>query len=448
LLSSGRASAAPALEPFGQMVGLQVKFAQGQEPHTIRRLDELKVRWVRDHIAWSTIEPIAGSYRRFDAELTTRFDFYKRHGIGVVLLLGLSNSQAYPPTADDPTRHVNPVAFGRYAVELAKMVHAAGVDFVLEVWNEPHGHSFELFDLFGGNWNGAPPSPWLDHYLKLVGETVRQVKAYDAAVKVITDDDIWVVHHWFLEGGLPKDLDGFGVHPYTHGIPEKTAVPGDVPWGKPFHWVDDDRSLISATRLLAAKGKKLLGRTPEIWFTEWGWNAGEKGEDGEVLSEEVIAGYLPRAYVVAAAAGVKVLCWFSSQDTVDGHMGLVTNDGRERPAYAAFRQMVGELGELRYASHVVGSGRPTRGLQAHRFDGRFKDKLVVWSTEAGDELLRIDDQVRVESVVDRYGKRVSMKFLPTGEGIEVSLASAPLYVTLALTGSTSDHTLSARRAAS
>ena len=236
-----------------------MKFAQGQPEDQLATLKELGVRWVRDYVSWHAVEPVAGQYRDFPDSFKRRLAFYRKNDIGVVLLLSYPNRAAYPPTADDPHRSVNPEAYGRYAAQAARLMRASGVRFVIELWNEPHN---TLRSIVGGNWNGKPPSPWVDHYVRMVHEAVKQVKAIDPAIKLLSDDDMWVLHYWFLEAGLPKNLDGFAFHPYGAAAPEFVAVGPRTEWVKPFVVVDEDRSLRSAVRLLREQGERELGRSP------------------------------------------------------------------------------------------------------------------------------------------------------------------------------------------
>ena len=108
----------------------------------------------------------------------------------------------------------------------------------------------------------------------MVQAAVNEVKTFDPAVRLLSDDDMWVVHYWFLEAGLPRNLDGFAVHPYTPGIPERAAIAADTDWVRPFTAVDPDRSFTSAVRRLRDQGTAKFARTPEVWVTEWGWPVG------------------------------------------------------------------------------------------------------------------------------------------------------------------------------
>ena len=409
---------------FREIIGLQVKFSQGQPLKDLPSLEELGVRWVRDHVGWVDIEPSPGQYRDFPPAFKERLAYYREHDIGVVFLLAYGNTRAYPPTAAEPYRSVDPGAFGRYAVAVARMLRAAGVRFVLEAWNEPHNS--ELPKLLGGAWNGKPPSPWVTHYVKMVSEAVRQVKAFDPTIELLTDDDMWVIHYWFLEAGLPADIDGFAFHPYTTGVPEKAAVDFYTDWVRPFTVVDKDGSFRSAVRRLREQVVAKLGKTPEMWITEWGWPVTGKGLKGEV-PEDVLVGLLPRAFIMAEASGVRVMCWFSAQDTVDGPMGLTTNEVRHRKTYYAFKTMSQQLGDYTLVRQVAGATHPTSGVQAFLFRGPRDYKLVIWNVNGTQEHLALSGALRDAVVVDVLGNPVSPQ-AGQSNPLRVAFRGAPLYV--------------------
>ena len=255
----------------------------------------------------------------------------------------------------------------------------------------------------------------------MVREAVRQVKAFDPSIRLLSDDDMWVVHYWFLQAGLPKALDGFALHPYTDQ-PEITAVAHDTDWTQPFQVVDRDRSFGSAVRRLREAGRTRLGHAPEIWLTEWGWPVGP-GPFQKWVSEETLAAYLPRAFVLAAAAGVDVLCWFSAQDTVDGPMGLSDNSLKRRKPYYAFRTMAEELGAYTLVRQAGGARHPTTGLQAFLFAGELDLKLVVWSADSVARTATLP----VSAAIDVNGTALTTR--SAQEASVLSIGAAPVYLT-------------------
>lgn len=412
------AAACPATSarPLRELLGLGVKFSQGQPLSDLPMLVDLQVGWVRDALHWHELEPAPGRYAAFSASLQRQLDFYRRNDIGFVALLTLDNPRAYP--GDAATSH-EPRAFGRFAVHVARMLRDAGVRFVLEIGNEPHNS--ELGRAFGGSWNGKPPAPWLQHYVSMVREAVAQVKAFDPTIRLLSDDDMWVLHYRFLEAGLPAALDGFAIHPYTPGAPERTAVAHDTDWTRPFSVVDPDRSFASAVRRLRAAGAAKLACAPQIWITEWGWPVNDRdgGKDvrGSVPGETLVA-YLPRAFIVAAAAGVDVMCWFSAHDSVDGPMGLVRGDGTLRDSYRAFKTLGSELGD-----HLLTRQAANSALQAYVFDGPQGRKLVAWSADGKPRQLPWPGRA-APRVVDALGRSVPA----SGGAGSISIGAAPVYV--------------------
>lgn len=433
------ATACPAAprRPFGEMVGLGVKFSQGQPLHEIDSLLELRVRWVRDAVHWPQVEPAPGRFEEFGAAFRRQLAFYRRHDIGVVALLTLGNPRAYPGPGAAP---YDPAAFGRFALRVAQMLREAGVRFVLEIGNEPHNSGFAK--VLGGAWNGRAPSPWVDHYVRMVHAAVEAVKGWDASVRLLTDDDMWVVHYWYLRAGLPAALDGFAVHPYTPGPPERTPVAHDTDWTRPFSVVDPDRSFGSAVRRLRDEARGKLNCPPGIWITEWGWAVGP-GSVAHAIPEETLVAYLPRAFIVAAAAGVEVLCWFSAHDAVDGPMGLVRHDGTRRDSHHAFRTLTAQLGDHLLARQATGAATPTGGLQAYVFDGPQggRRKLVAWSADARARRLPWFGEGGAQPGVDALGRPVPLLNDPQPA---VAIGAAPVYLDLA---DRSDADLDARLAA-
>jgi hypothetical protein len=408
---------------FGDGVGLNVKFSQGQSMSQLPDLAELGVRWVRDGVDWPTLEPAPGKYlEAFPNAFTRRLDYYKANNIGVDFLLAYSNRKAYPNTADNPHHEYDAEAYGRYAAAVARLLKASGVRFVLEVWNEPHN---SLQKPFGGQWQGHLPSAWVDQYVKMVEEAVKDVKAVDPGIVVLDQDDMWICHYWFLEKGLPPALDGISYHPYQ-GSPERTAVDANTDWCKPYQVVDADGSTVSAVRRLREQGKLKLGHTPQMWATEAGYETGGKSANGP-LSEETIAAYVPRTFIVAAAAGVDATMWFSSYDGPDGPMGLTDNKGRHRKQYYAFRTMTQQLGASTLVRQVAGADDRVGGLQAWLFHGPDGYRLVAWNVDgtapaalrnAGDAPL---------TAVDAMGQPLSLPAAVDGAR-RLSVGVAPIYL--------------------
>ncbi|MGD0962230.1 MAG: hypothetical protein ABSB19_20660 [Methylomonas sp.] len=369
------------------------------------------------------MEPEPGKWREgFPVEFLQRLKYYRDHDIGVIFLLGYGNGKAYPNDNQNPTNSTDPTRFADYAVHVTELMKFAQVRFALEILNEPHNN--RTLRNLGGNWQGKAPSPWVDYYVRIARETVSAVHAIDPDIKLLTDDDMWIVHYWFLEAGLPPDITGFAIHPYTGPKdPEHTAVSYNTDWTQPFSVVDKDGSFGSAVRRLREHGIAKLGKTPEIWITEWGWPVGNgKGE----ISDATLTWYLPRAFILAAAAGVKTTCWFSSHDAVDGPMGLTRNDNSKRDSFFAYRTLAAQLADLRLTQHVFGSDHPAEGVQGFLFENGQQKKLVVWNVSGQDKTMIFPDAENSANGVDVLGREVEL-IGKTDNKKQIKITGMPVY---------------------
>jgi hypothetical protein len=417
---------------FGEGIGLCVKFSQGQPLKDLVLLKDLGVRWVRESEAWARVERAPGKYE-FSPALKERLASYRQNNIAVVFILAYDNKVAYPPTPDDLCRNINPEAFGRYAAAAARLLKEFGVRFVLEIWNEPH--NFVLGKQLGGPWHGGPPCPWLDHYLKMVTEAVKQVKAFDPTIQLLSDEDCTIIHYRLLQAGLPRELDGFAFHPYLNRkntSPEITKEGYGAAWERPFTLTDEDHSFRSMVRRLREQGEAKLGKTPELWITEFGCPVQENVNSNVTFelgstSEEGLAAILVRAFIGAEAAGVKAMTWFSFWDGPDGPMGLLAKDGRKRKSYYAFETMSRQLGEYTLVRQVAGGGHLTTGVQAYLFHKGGDWKLVTWAIDGPTRKLALTGALREAQANDVLGGRVDAGNDSAGVR-QLELGMSPLYL--------------------
>jgi hypothetical protein len=405
---------------FGDSIGINVKFSQGEPASDLPLLKKLGVRWVRDSVDWTVMEPVAGHYERFPQAFAQRLAFYKANHISLVFGLWYDNTRAYPNTPQQPAHSVDADAYGRYAAEITRQLNQSGVRFVIELYNEPHNSMKWL----GGTWNGKPPSPWLDQYVRMVWSAVSQVKAVDPGVRLLANDDMWVIHYWYLEKGLPPALDGLSVHPYVKLWPEFSAVGQDLDPNRSFDLVDADRAFGSSVRRLRDRATAKLGHTPAIWATEWGWPLDTPVAEAP-MSEDLLAGMIPRAFITSVDAGIEVLCWFSIQDSVDGPMGLIDNSGHQRKTFAAFATLAAELGAGTGWHHIAGAEHPTSGVQVYRFDTPAGNKLVAWDID-GNSSATLTNATGC-TLRDALGQPKSIEPASTGSAV-IPLSRSAVYI--------------------
>jgi hypothetical protein len=402
---------------FGDMVGLGVKFEQGQPLSEMGSLIDLKVRWIRSDVWASHFNAATGVYT-MSATMQAMTAFCAANNIGISALVQMGAATL-------------PVDFAKFALEVAKAFKATGVKFVLELGNEAHNALASL----GGNWQGKEmsagvPSPWVARYMQLLAAASDAVKLFDPAIKTFACDDMWICHYWFLQAGLPPGIAGHAYHPYAGSPPEECAVAWNTDWCQPFQCVDIDKSVGSAVRRLREQHVLKRGKLPDMWATEQGFAQGEvKDAAGVVVrtaaqQESRVATYLPRAFVLASEARVDVQMWFSSQDGPDGPMGLKDNTLRARPAYNAFKTMAQQLSTYKRAKRVAGLSRPLIGVQAFVLDGATDRKVVVWT--ANSVPVMASTPSATATAVDMFGAAIQ-------NSATMQFSGSPIYFTTTAT---------------
>ena len=141
----------------------------------------------------------------------------------------------------------------------------------------------------------------------------------------------------------------------------------------------------------------------------------------------MVAAFVPRAFNSAASAGVEVPCWFSSQDSVDGAMGLRNNDGKRRKAFGALQTLTREIGGYVFV-RVVGQDHPTVGVPSLSVSwARMNNKLVIWNID-GDSSVVFENLANAKiEVRDVQRLPVTVKYGDDG-AVKLLANRAPIYV--------------------
>ena len=237
-----------------------------------------------------------------------------------------------------------------------------------------------------------------------------------------------MAHYWFLELGLPENLDGVAVHPYNHGSsgPETNCWGPETEWLKPFHVIDEDWSMRSLYRNMRSQYTKQLGHTPEIWSTEWGYHLGGKFNGDEKITEEIVAAFLPRAYIISAAENVRCLNWYVLN--FDEQYNLVDNNWRERLSYQAFKVMSKQLGPCRLLRQINGYDHPTKGVQAFLFEGPMRYQIAAWCIEGPQQVTIETNSSWPMKVIDNLGNPAEIRYNEEQLAV-ITLSRAPVYIT-------------------
>lgn len=289
-------------------------------------MEDAFVRQTRTPFLWMGVEPRKGYYdwARFDRAVNT----LSARNIDVIggLLYSApwaSSAPAGTPVAD--LQYYPPKSMADYAAYAAAVVHRyKDRVHVWEVWNEPND------DLY---WkSGEDPVA----YAAMLKAAYVAIKAEDPTATVISGG-LGGFELSFMEGlrsqGALNSMDGFGLHTYVAGAPEK---------GLAAVWIDN----------AAAYLQRYVGGKP-IWITEMGWST-----CSTCVTEAQQAEYLPRAYLEAAAKGVRSISAYSLVEDVgtgawQDHLGLTEPGGRLKPAYNALRDVGAALNQMGSAGEMA-----------------------------------------------------------------------------------------------
>ena len=128
----------------------------------------------------------------------------------------------------------------------------------------------------------------------------------------------------------------------------------------------------------------------------------------------------------SAAAGVETVLWFSSYDSVDGPMGLRSNDGKKRKSFGAFRTMTRKLGAFTLGKHLIGGDHRSSGVQVYQFNHPSGGKHVPLDIDGTETFVVSAKFLRSQSVRITGGPHRSDLSLSTGNSLRTSRWPQPV----------------------
>jgi hypothetical protein len=225
---------------------------------------------------------------------------------------------AYPPR--------DPADYGRIAATVAR--RWGDRIAALEVWNEPNDPFF---------WNSADPAR---DYGGLLRAAYDAVKGARPRLKLLGGSlayaDGVFLRRLYRDGGIGGHYDAISIHPYTNGaLPELRRRGADRKYAfrDGIRWIG---------RVMRSQGDP----RPRVWLTEVGASTCPPGSAGGIcVTPERQARYVEQAVRYGRSAReVDAVVVYSlvdagkdPADPVNGY-GLVTRDGRLKPAFEAFRR--------------------------------------------------------------------------------------------------------------
>lgn len=315
---------------------------------------------VRLAVRWNEIERPRGRYtwRPFDDKIAA----LTRAGITPIIVIFGGNG-GYPGSIGEGEAMTG---FAKFAGAVARRygTGAPARPILYEIWNEPNTKTF---------W-GRPPEP--EAYAAMAGAACSAIKAERPAARVLAlamegtpvkrpyfvlSYGLDIYRQWAARAATPALMacaDGFSMHPY---LPTPEQVLRDDPALRAFvaaHWSRAQSPMIAQTEVGYAIDPR----------------KGVTAEDQAALDL--------RALLIGAGLG-RVTNLYQAVDTArdttnaDNGYGLVTYDGRIKPAGMAVRRLLGAIGDYR----VVGV-EAFGGGDAYRFaarNGRAR-AAVLWAT--------------------------------------------------------------------
>lgn len=281
-------------------------------------------RWVRFDFDWSGAEPEPGRYdwRRIDRLVLAA----RSRRLRVLATVAYTPAWARPEGTTDKAPPTDPAAYDRFAAAAARRYTPLGVRH-WELWNEPNVSAF---------W---APEPDPVAYAALLRAGSRAIRRVDPGATIVTAglapavdraDRATLSPRTFLAGlygaGAGAAFDAVGMHPYTYPDPPLTPHPDNSFFTLP----DTYRVMVDH-----GDGAKLL------WGTEYGAPTGtsERSVTGAEQADRLRQGYDQwRRWTFTGP-----LFWYTHRDRgtdaadPEDNFGLVTHDGRAKPALAALR---------------------------------------------------------------------------------------------------------------
>jgi hypothetical protein len=319
-MSVGLGTATPASPPASRIYGVLLDFRRTEDPATLRasfaRAREAGVDWMRIDFFWHLIEPSQGrlQWSRYDAITQVA----KANGITLLGILDYTAPWATrnPAARDDKQPPRDPTSFVRYAAQTVERYRDSVAAW--QVWNEPDHPSF---------WKGSA-----EEYARLLALVYPAIKAASPAAQVVV-------------GGL---AEGGAADPRFLESVLKVCRDIGQPCFDVFAFHTNFRSPADVRRQFATNRQRLgaFGLTPPIWITEASYTSDARQQtlpgyqDGEAAQARYLTDTIPLSLELGAAR----VFWATLYDYRAEHgrytaSGLLSVEGRSKPAYEAFRRL-------------------------------------------------------------------------------------------------------------
>lgn len=314
-----------------------------------------------------------------------RLDHYvslaQQHGTSMLLPLGMTplwaaarqQMTAEPKNIDDWRTFVKTVV-SRYKGRIQ----------AYEIWNEPNLPDF---------WTGTT-----DEMLTLTKEASEIIRAVDPKAIIVSPSATadygipWFIE--FLKKGGGQYVDVIGYHFYVN------------PSTKP-----PEQMLPVIERVRQIMSENSLGNKP-LWNTETGWLA-----PAQFDSEELAAGFLARAYILAWAAGIQRFYWYAWDNRSLAIVTYRESEHRVTPAGNAYKVIQQWL----VGAKIDSCDEAADHNWTCELNRSGKMEWIVWNSQ-GRRKFELPGEWRVKSITPLLQDRRSF----TGSSIDIGPAPALL----------------------
>ena len=329
--------------------GVQIHLFAGDVDETLHWAEGLGVGWVKQWVAWDTVEHEPGDFEWEPLDRAVE----ACHARGFKLLITVVNAPDWTrPSEPGSGIPADYAEFGRFVGQLASRYRGRVAAY--ELWNEAN---------LAREWRGDTLDP--ARFVAYVAEGAQGVRAADPAALIISgapavtgiDDGVVAIDdRAFLRGmyeaGIAQWVDGIGAHPYGFANPPAAS------WQDATHVSsshNDHPSFFFRDTLedYHAIMRDYGDTDHQIWVTEFGWPSTEGmgrmdvtgWEYGREVSEAQQANYIVRAFRMGDErpwVGPMFL-WNLNLATIWGSRNptsaysLLRPDRSYRPAYVTLR---------------------------------------------------------------------------------------------------------------
>jgi len=393
-----------------------------------------EISWVRRNVVlWADVEPNQGD-RNWGALASLEQELINAsmENIEVVLIVRRTPDWAQKMSESycGPIKSSKLSAFGNFMYDLVARYSEPPYNVrYYEIWNEPDLPVNASDDVYGC-W-GEPSDAYYGggYFAEALKAAYPMVKAADPTAKVLVggllldcDPDNRPAGKdckpsKFLEGILLNDgasyFDGVSFHAYEYYL-DALGVYGNSNWNS--SWDTTGPVVIAKAQFLkgvlsnrGVSGKFLINtESGLLCVPAWGITCGGTFQTTKAY-------YVPQAYAVAIAEGLKGNVWYSLFGWRNSE--LLESNLNPRPAYFAFQFARSEIGGADFVQEITSYP----AVKVYELDRGDRLIWVIWSLDGNDHSLTLPSTP--SAIYDSFGTAVSVS-----NPLDLNFADGPLYI--------------------